>query len=247
MDRSPLHIAAHGATPAGIDDCSLSSPSEVHALLKRLLEARVLLHLNTHGAVHSTTLWAIDTSRAVLAFAIDASPQLQRVLEADEVTVVGYLDTCKVQFDLNGLVLVHGAHSSMLNAYIPQRMFRFQRRSSLRVRPLGWNSPTAYFPHPMIPDMQLALRVLDVSVGGCALFLPDDVPTVDPGVRINGVRLELDANTCVHGAVIIHHVTAINPEAGGVRLGCELIGLSAQAVSALQLFTEPMDVRSQVC
>jgi c-di-GMP-binding flagellar brake protein YcgR len=245
MDTLPLPYAGAGAIVSVLDDCILSTFPEVHALLKRLLDGNVTLHLNTpHGAVHSTTLWAIDPSRAVLNLFADAvSPQLQRVLEADEVTVVGYLERSKVQFELNGLMLVHGAHGSVLNAQIPQRMFRFQRRNSLRVRPLGGNSPAAYFAHPMIPEMQLALRVLDVGIGGCALFLPDDVPTVDPGVRINRVRLELDASTRVHAAVIVHHVTAINPESGGVRLGCELVGLSTDAIQVLQSFIDQTEKR----
>ena len=49
----------------------------------------------------------------------------------------------------------------------------------------------------MIPDMQLALRMLD-------------------GVRVNGVQIELYAATRIRsGVVVIHHVTAINPESRG--------------------------------
>jgi c-di-GMP-binding flagellar brake protein YcgR len=43
--------------------------------------------------------------------------------------------------------------------------------------------------------MQLALRVLDVSIGGCALLLPADVPALEPGVTLQGVEIELDADT----------------------------------------------------
>ena len=62
-------------------------------------------------------------------------------------------------------------------------MFRFQRRNTFRVRTIERTSPTAPFRHPAIPDMALALRVLDVSIGGCALLLPANVPALQPGAR----------------------------------------------------------------
>ena len=31
------------------------------------------------------------------------------------------------------------------------------------------------------PDMQLALRIVDISISGCALLLPSDVPPLTPG------------------------------------------------------------------
>jgi flagellar brake protein len=168
------------------------------------------------------------------------------VLEAEEVTVVGYLDSIKVQFELAGMVLVHGADSSVINGQLPREVFRFQRRNGFRVKPMGQSAPTAQFAHPMIPDMRLKLRVLDLSIGGCALFLPDDVPAVAPGVRINAVQLDVDATTRIRSAVVIHHVTSINPESHGVRLGCELVGMSGEATRALQLFIDQTEKRRRM-
>jgi len=248
-DTLPLSLdTLAGAAPAEVDDFRLSSPAEVNALLRGLVDRSVALHLNTpQGAAYTTTLWAIDPSRGMLTFSADrTSPHLQRVLEAEEVTVVGYLDSIKVQFELSGMVLVHGASSSALNAHMPREVFRFQRRNGFRVKPLGRSVPTAYLSHPMIPDMRLALRVLDMSIGGCALFLPDDVPTVAPGVRVNAVQIELDASTRIRSAIVIHHVTGINPESHGVRLGCELVSMSGQATRALQLFIDQTEKRRRM-
>ena len=244
----PLSIDTLAAAPDRLDDFRLSSSAEVHALLKRLLDANVALHLSTpQGAVYTTALWALDAARGMLTLSADrGSPQLQRVLEAEEVTVVGYLDSIKVQFELNGMVLVHAAHSSVINGQMPREVFRFQRRNSFRVKPLGRSTPTATLAHPMIPDMQLALRVLDMSIGGCALFLPDDVPAVTPGVRVNAVRLDLDASTHIRSALVIHHVTSINPESHGVRLGCELVSMSGEATRALQLFIDQIEKRRRM-
>ena len=111
----------------------------------------------------------------------------------------------------------------------PREMFRFQRRNAYRVRPLLRSAPIACLRHPMIPDMQLNLRVLDVSIGGCALFLPEDVPMIEPGVLLNGVELELDADTRITTPLRLQHVTSLQHDAGGVRLGCEMVNVGKRA------------------
>jgi c-di-GMP-binding flagellar brake protein YcgR len=146
------------------------------------------------------------------------------LLEAGEVTGVGYLDSIKVQFDVDGLIEVHAGNNHALNARIPRVIYRFQRRSAFRVQPFADKGPVARFRHPAMADMQLSLRVIDVSLGGVALFLPDNVPTIEPGTTINKCQLSLDDETLLDVKLVIHHVTAIHPETRGVRLGCEITG-----------------------
>ena len=106
--------------------------------------------------------------------------------------------------------------------------------------------PVVRLRHPMIPDMQLALRVLDVSIGGCALFLPNDVPTLDPGVLMNGVVMDLDADTRVHTGLRLQHVTSLNPESGGVRLGCEMVSPGHEGLRALQRYIDQTQKRRRM-
>lgn len=248
METAPMPLDALAAASGGLDDFRLTSRHDVLGLLKRLLDAAALLHLNTPGgAVYTTTLWTIDPHGGALGLSADSHhPALQRVLESDEITVVGYLDNIKVQFDLPGLVLVHGARSSALRAPLPRCAYRFQRRNSFRVKTLARSAPTATLPHPMIPEMQLTLRVLDVSVGGCALLLPDDVPPIEPGVRVNGVEVAFDTDTHVRTALLIHHVSSVAAESGARRLGCEFAGLTGEAVRSLQLFIDQIEKRRRL-
>ena len=53
------------------------------------------------------------------------------------------------------------------------------------------------------------------------MFLPDDVPTMSAGVILNDVRIELDADTRLDLSMRLQHVTAINADARGLRLGFE--------------------------
>ena len=122
---------------------------------------------------------------------------------------------------------MHGNRASVLSCPAPREMFRFQRRNAFRVRPLMRSAPVARVRHPDMPDMEFALRVIDVSIGGCALFLPADVPTMNAGVLLQGVRIELDADTRLEVTMRLQHVTAINPEARGVRSASSSSGSAA--------------------
>lgn len=232
----PLDVLAqaHG----GLDDFRLESQAEIHKTLKTLCDGSVLINLNgSDGTAYTTTLWSIDPARGLLSFSADShNNQVQQLVEAEEAVAVAYLDSIKLQFDVSGLVLVHGGKTSALSCAFPRCIYRFQRRLGFRVRPLLRSTPVARVRHPMIPDMALELRVLDVSIGGCALFLPDDVPTLQPGVVLNGVQVELDMDTKLAVSLRLQHVTSLNLESRGVRLGCEIVDPSADVLRGLQRY-----------
>ncbi len=236
--------AQHG----GLDEFRISAPREILAMLKQFQDGNVLLNLNgSNGAMLSTTLWSLDPTRGQLSFSADAhAPVTQQLVECDEAVAVGYLDSIKVQFDVQGLVLVRGVGGSAISARMPRELFRFQRRNSFRVRPLLRSSPVARVRHPAIAEMQLALRVIDVSIGGCALFLPDDVPPMQPGMVMNQVQLDLDADTRVMANLRLQHVSVLNAEARGARLGCEFLQLGADGERTLQRFIDQTQKRRRL-
>ncbi|HUG22551.1 flagellar brake protein [Piscinibacter sp.] len=223
-----------------LDDFRITAPAEIAALLKQLADQSVHLSLNApNGSSITVTVWTVDAARGKISFsAVADDPQLNSLVDCDEAVAVGYLESVKLQFDVDDLVLVRAGAHSALNGAFPSELFRFQRRNGFRVSPMLRTTPVARLRHPMIPDMQLGLRVLDVSIGGCALFLPDDVPPLDPGVLLNGVTLELDADTRVATSLRLHHVTAFNPDSRGVRLGCEMVSPGSDGVRALQRYID---------
>jgi c-di-GMP-binding flagellar brake protein YcgR len=243
-----MPLDALAAQPGGLDDFRISSPREIAAMLKQLCDANVRLNLNaSDGTVLGAMLWTVDTVRERLSFSADEhDTALPALLDCDEAVVVGYLDSVKLQFDVNQLVLVRGGRDSVLSAALPRQLFRFQRRSGFRVRPLLNNAPLARLRHSEIAEMQLALRVLDLSIGGCALFLPDDVPSMQPGVQINQVQIELDADTRLQVNLKLQHVTSINPDSRGVRLGCEFVNASGEALRTLQRFIDQTQKRRKL-
>lgn len=247
QDTQPASLDAAGS-PGGFDPFRVREPAEVKSLLRALMDRNVTINLNgSDGSAYATTLWTIDGAQGRVAFTADLmAPAVHRLVEADEAVAVGYLDQIKLQFEVADRMLVHGRQSCVLQAAMPRELFRFQRRNAYRVRTLERSSPTARFRHPAIPDMALELRVLDVSVGGCALFMPADMPMVEPGVHINDCVLELDAGTVLRGTLVVHHVTSIQPQARGVRLGCELLHLDADATRLLQRYIDQTQKRRRM-
>ena len=226
----------------------VGSPAEIVALLRQLADGNVLVHLSTpEGASYTTTVWALDPARGLLCLSADAHDhKLQALLESEEVVAVGYLDSVKLQFDIQDLVLVHGHKASVLSCPAPQTMYRFQRREAFRVRPIIRTSPTARLAHPDAPDKDLALRVIDISIGGCAVFLPEDVPPMRAGTMLPSVHLELDADTRLELTMRLQHVTAINAEARGVRLGLEFKRVGGDALRVLQRYIDLTQKRGKL-
>jgi flagellar brake protein len=226
-------------------------PGELLTLLRLLRDGGVPVVLNTPGGgALATTLWAIDEAQQRLNFSADEHhPQMAALIASDEAVAVAYLDAVKLQFDLQGLLLVRGARGSVLQCELPGTLYRFQRREAYRVRTLERHTPTARFRHPAMPDMTLALRIMDVSIGGCALFLPHDTPTLQPGVELRGVRIDLDADTRFEITLMLHHVTSITPSdigVPGVRVGCEWLRLGGDAERALQRYIDQTQKRRRL-
>ncbi len=246
-DTRPAQLDASGGTdPWG--EFRVDHPRERVALLRELRDGQVTLHLATPaGAMLQGTLWTIDEARSRLSLQVDAThPHLDGLVEGNEAVAVAYLDAVKLQFDLHDLMLVRGGQTVTLQCALPATVFRFQRRGAFRVRPAGGGAPVARLRHPSIPEMELSLRVLDVSIGGCALFLPDDVPPMEPGRTLSQVSLVLDGETRFSTAIALQHVTAIQPGEHGVRLGCQWANLDGHAARALQRYIDQTQKRRRL-
>jgi flagellar brake protein len=224
------------------------APAEIETVLRQLIEGGTALHLSApDGCCYTTRLNLLEAPRRRIGFVAEPlHPQLQHLLDLNEASAVGFLDSVKLQFELQHLVLAHGGRSCTLLADMPQELFRFQRRNSFRVRTPERGTPTAWLYHPALPDTPLSLRVLDVSAEGCALFLPNDVPPLTPGMQLDAVRLELDADTRLQATLQVQHVTALSAQGRGVRLGCALVGASGEAHRALQRYIDHTQKRRRV-
>ncbi len=223
-------------------------PREVLSLLRQLRDGVSPVALSSPSGVSlSATVWTVDGDRQRIAFDVESTdPQLESLIEANELTVVAYLDAVKLQFDMQDLVLVRSPRATALQGRLPSCIYRFQRRSSYRVRTLDRGAPSAVFRHPGLPEMQLKLRLIDVSIGGCALLLPADVPALPMGVVVRGVVLELDADTRLTVTLRLQHASSVQSKMAGLRLGCELMEPSTGTERTLQRYIDHTQKRRRL-
>jgi c-di-GMP-binding flagellar brake protein YcgR len=232
-------------------------------LLHALRDGGVPVVLNLpDGTALPTTLWAVDAAAHRLGFSADsADSPLNRLVECNEATAVAYLASVKLQFDLQGFVLVHGEQARALHSRLPREIYRFQRRNAFRVRSSGRPDPVATFRHPGLPEMTLTLRMLDVSIGGCALWLPADTPPLQAGTRLGEIRVDLDAETRFSAPATLQHISSIgaggaaperapdgttNGVPNGVRIGCEWQALPGSAERVLQRWIDRAQQRQRL-
>jgi c-di-GMP-binding flagellar brake protein YcgR len=247
METSPAPLERMSGKEA-LEEFRISSPRDVGTLLKQLLDGAIVLSLHSSdGSVFRSAIWTMDSARATIGFNADPNDTaMQAVLHSQDIVVVGYLDSVKVQFEVRHPVLVHGNRASVLSCPFPREMYRFQRRNAFRVRPLIRTAPVARLRHPDQQDSEVALRVIDLSIGGCALFLPADVPMLNAGVTLGGVRMELDDDTKLTVDLRLQHVTSINADARGVRLGFEFLRPNGDTVRTLQRFIDLTQKRGKL-
>lgn len=236
METSPIPIDQVAAGHHDLRDFLVDNALAVRQLMQALHDAGAQVHLNAaSGAVYTTSVWTLDTQRETLVFAADGDPAvLERVLAASDVVAVSYLDNVKLQFDVTGLVLVRGPQSATIGASFPQVVWRFQRRGTYRAKASPRTPAQVRLRHPMQPDRTLALRLLDVSQGGCAVLLPADLPSVEPGTSFTEAALELDGATRLTTGLLVQHVTPAGDAAAGLRLGCAFSAMPTASLRSLQ-------------
>jgi len=247
MDTLPMSLDSLAALHGGLHDFRMTSAVEIRALLNRICSVGASLHLNaTDGATWEVKPWVIDSARSAISMMFDGAkddPRLQRVLGSNQVTAVGGIDDVKIQFDVQGLVLVLGNMSSALRCAVPREVYRFQRRENLRVRPYVRSAPVARIAHPGLPAL---LRVLDVSAGGCALFLPQDAPPIEAGTVLRGVVLDLEVNVHVQTDLRVQHVYAQSDSTAWSKLGCQFLNPTSSSLRNLHHYIAQTQKRTRL-
>jgi c-di-GMP-binding flagellar brake protein YcgR len=247
LDTNPALLdQAPGDDP--LSEFRVTSPAAVIALLRQLRDSSVPVNLTPPGGEQAfcTTLWALDSATGRMSFsAPDSVAGLKDLLAAGQAVAVAYLDSIKLQFDVQELALVKGARASAIMARTPTTAYRFQRREHFRVRTDPRQSPRGLARHPARPELSIALRVLDVSQGGCGLHVPPDAPQIKLGSMMPQVRFELDTEARFVAGVTVRHIAEIRGGAG-VRLGCEWEQMDNAGRRTLHRYIEMMQKRGRL-
>lgn len=235
---------------AASEDLRVTSTTEIAAYLQQLQRegARVTLS-GPPGLTLPSRILALDPAADLLGLEIGTDPEgiSQALVAGGEITAVAYLGEIKLQFELDAPVLVSGEQGTALRTMLPIRLYRFQRRQAFRVHPAGSVYPRVALPGAQQPGC--TLRVLDISIGGLALALPDGTgapPPLPLGAVCSGAVLELDRLTALRVTLLPHHVSPIGDAAGSAQLGCAFVDLEAGAARALQVYVDQTQKRRRL-
>ncbi len=85
--------------------------------------------------------------------------------------MVAFLDNVKLQFSVGAAEAVEHQGRAAFRVRLPQQMLRMQRRGAYRRQPPAVRPATCLVPSPGKKGQYESVRVLDLSVGGLALFV----------------------------------------------------------------------------
>lgn len=243
-DTTVTSLVPEALSAEGVEDFRVTQPLEIQTLLSQMANQNIMIALTaSNGASYTTTLWEVDRARRVLRLGADLiDPRLDQVLGARDVMAVGYLEQVKIQFEVTGLMLINGGDNRVLSCTFPLEIYRFQRRANFRVRPLHTPPPVVRFRSGPATD-PVELRVIDVSVTGLALLMPEGAAQLGAGSQMVSVDIELDNDTYFVANLNVMHASPLRNEQPGLRLGCEMQGLTGPAVRALQRFIDQTQKR----
>ena len=107
----------------------ITDPRAIGSLLRELRDRSTPVNLvSPDGAMLCVNVWTVDAERSHLNLSAEgADPQLERLVEGNEAVAVAYLDSVKLQFDVQGLLLVRSARACALQARLPRELYQIGR------------------------------------------------------------------------------------------------------------------------
>ena len=245
---APKPAAAHVPEPPP-EELRVASLTEIAAYLQQLQREGARLTLSGPPGLNlPSRILALDPAADLLGLEVGTDPEgiSQTLVASGEITAVAYLGDIKLQFELDAPVLVSGEQGTALRSTMPTRLYRFPRRQAFRVQPAG-----SVYPRVALPGTAAAehtLRVLDISIGGLALALPDGtLPSpLAIGQVAEGLVLELDRLTALRIALLPHHASPVRDASGTAQLGCAFVDLDHAAARSLQVYVDQTQKRRRL-
>ncbi|OVZ58407.1 hypothetical protein CDO46_26535 [Pigmentiphaga sp. NML030171] len=229
---------------ASLEDFRISQPLEILTLLGRMVEqAEIVALVAADGVSCLSAIAGVDRGRRLLwLFGTPGDARLEHLLASPWMVAVGYLDHVKIQFRVQNLQWLPGDAGSRLACLLPLELYRFQRRSYFRVRPVMRPAPVvrAHAPEAGGP---VELEVIDISMTGVGLLLPPGSPPFPVGTPLPRATLALGPATRLAVDLKVMHVTPRRAPEQGHHMGCTLDGLDEDGMQVLQHFISQVQLR----
>lgn len=227
---------------------AIYSRSEIASLLRQLRERQVLVTLYYDQAAGFTVSNVLDVNEGfeelILDRTSDAAAQ-KAIYASKQLVVVAFLDNVKLQFSVGTAEPVDHHGRPAFRVRLPQQLLRMQRRNSYRRQPPPMRPATCLVPSPNERGQYESVRVLDLSVGGLALFVHPiqfDLPTDH---NLDNCYLDLPDVGQITVTLRVRYVDTQASNDSVRRCGCEFVDLSESAARMLQRYMNKLDAAAR--
>ncbi len=233
---------------------------EIISMLRQLGEQGVLttVYYDRHAGFAVTALLAVNPDFEEVIFDVPADQLAQRrLLAAEELVFVTFIDQIKVQFRARKAEPTLHDGKPAFRVRLPPEVLRLQRRDFFRVKtPIG--KPALCLVPYGEPDGEgegngegsgpktyEKLTLLDISIGGMALMSYPAKFALPQGKTIEGCYLDLPGIGQVTVNLRVKHVDQVPRDENARRVGCEFIQLAPQARMMLQRYVNKLDAEQR--
>ncbi len=221
---------------------------EIIAMLRQLMQHNVLVsaYYDKNQGCAVTALLAVNPDFEELVFDLPSEAYAARKLLASEgVIFVAFVESIKMQFTVTGAAPTQHDGKPAFRVRLPEQVLRLQRRDYFRVK-----TPIAKPAHCLVPmseDNQRyeKLRMLDISVGGCALQTSAERFALKSGQDLNGCILDLPGIGGINVNIKVRHVEPMQRDPAQLRAGCEFVNVAPQARLNLQRYVNKLDAEQR--
>jgi c-di-GMP-binding flagellar brake protein YcgR len=226
---------------AALEPFTVYSGVEITALLERMkaADAPITVYFDRGSAFSLTSLLAVQPPGTVV---FDSVRDERRLVAAESLTFVGFIESIKVQFTTGKAVALAFEGAPAFRVAMPDKLLRLQRRDAFRVRALV--GKPAYCLVPYGPDSRQyeKLQLLDISVGGVAVVTRPQNFQLPLGKRIADCYLDLPGIGSVGVGLQVRHVEPGAEGKTGGTVGCEFVDVGSQARNQIQRYVNQLDL-----
>jgi flagellar brake protein len=221
---------------------------EIVSLLRSLGEHGVLttVYFDRNSGFAVTALLAVNPEFEEVVFDTPSDGlALKRILDADELVFVAFVDAIKLQFTARRAEQTLHEGKPAIRVRLPDRALRLQRRDFFRVRTPVGRPAFCLVPYPEDGKQYERLKLLDISIGGMALVSYPERFDLPEGHLIDDCYLDLPGVGSVAVSMKVRHVVCMQRDEKARRCGCEFVNMAPQARMMLQRYVNKLDAEQR--
>jgi c-di-GMP-binding flagellar brake protein YcgR len=219
------------------------NPREILSVLRQLVEKRALVLVYPDSKHPSALLSVITVSESDQTLYLDVSndPELnRRLLSAEHSDCDTQLDRIEIRFQIGALAKTQAVGGEALCCAIPEALLRLQRREFFRLVTPVVNPILCAIPVPASADKKAKsyqARVLNISVGGRALVVPEGLD-VAPDMEFKNCQIDLPDSPPIVVTLQVRNIFRITQVDGTeqLRAGFKFMDLKPIQDSTIQRY-----------